>query len=186
MKTILTLGILFLVACSNSNSGGQQQPASSAQATGLDPIYSNTWYYQAPGSTDTKSKGLLAYINEDLTIQFVYFSAIGDGASLEFYFRKNAGTFERNNDIFKIKYSHETCNPLLTETLHIKFSNNQLVVKNEDESEGFILLPATSSVQQISAHAIEDKNCNMITKSNKQDKRSIASSNLKSVFDLVK
>ena len=167
--------LLFIAGCSGSKSSDSAKE---------DPVFGN-WIYETPGSNG--QRGIVGVLDKSGTITLMtYYGYATNSNTVTTYFRKSVGTFIRTGDSFNITYSYETCTPVGNETLILKTSSNdQLYV--DVVSQGLFLTfnraPANSSPLNITA--IEDKDCNILAKLEKKEKRSIASIKSKSFFDRV-
>lgn len=167
MKQYILASLSFLTLASCSGGGG-----GSSEST--DPIYGE-WYYEAPGATSTNSKGIIGKVSADGKLSFSYYYATGNTNSATFYVRNSSGTFTRTGDAFDVTYSYETCDPVNRETLYIKKSGDQLMVQNADKSVSYLLSKVTSlNVKNLAI--IEDKNCTILSKREKSEKRVPANS----------
>lgn len=174
MKTIFAiLSLLVLASCSGGGGG---------TSSSVDPIYGE-WFYEAPGSTSTRAYGIIGELKSDGTIQFANVYGYMSGKSIVVYTRKSIGTFERNGDAFKVKYNYETCSPVGSETLYITHSNGMLYVRNADQSLNIGFKKSEGTTTKYNTLAIEDKNCNILSKIEKINNRLPANTNSKSYFD---
>ena len=178
MKLLFSLlSILALAACSGGGSSGSSETA--------DPIYGE-WYYEAPGSTASSASGIIGKIDKDGNFSFIQGYAYSDGIRATFYVRKNIGRYVRNGNEFKVTYSYETCSPVGEETLHVSMSGDKLIVAISDGSFSLMLSRMSETTTLKNIAMIEDKNCNILSKIEKKDKRSVASVKAKSFFDRVR
>ena len=180
MKQLGLLFVLFLSACSN---GGSDSSATT------DPIY-GTWTYTYPGATSLKAKGFIAKIEKD-KIFLVQAYGISDGSSTIFYTRKSEGSYVRDGKNFDITYSYETCKPIGRETVQIEITpEGKLLVVDPANKVALLMSKSTNTGSTAeSMAAIEDKNCNILSKVEKSENRSVANSAEKSflaIFDKIK
>lgn len=194
MKLLIALSFLFLAACSNSNSGNQQQVTptdSTSQAKASDPIVGE-WIYSSPTNGQYNGTGIYLKLTDDYKITFtvLYFSDLyGRGPLPKLYSRIYSGLYKKSGDKIDAVYDHVTCNDLSSEKLDLYMSDGKLVIHSidRDKTFGFVKKESLTDSPLVTREFVEDIDCNKFyAKSNKQDKRSIASSSLKSVFDLVK
>ena len=173
MKYLL-LCFLFLVGCSKS--GSDEKPIE------VDPIYGN-WIYVTPGSNG--QKGIVSILNKDGTISNTSFYSYSVTAnSVKFYYRRFSGKFVRNGDTFDIKYDYETCDPVGTDVLNLKSASADKLYVNVPRLGLFLTFNRVpESTSPIDITAIEDKNCDILAKIEKKEKRSVASEKSKSFFD---
>ncbi len=152
MKSAVILFVLSfgLISC---NKGSD-----SASAT--DPIY-GTWTYLAPGATSTVFTGYGGTIKEDGSISLLSMKAYDNGITPVIYYRANIGKYVRTGDTFVITYSKETCNPMGTETIILKYSNSQLLMTTPSSTTIVAFSKASTSYQPIeNLTMIEDTACN--------------------------
>jgi len=116
---ILLLSTIVLLTSCNKGSD-------SAAAT-TDPVF-GSWSYIAPGATATVFTGYAGILKEDGNVTLLSMKAYDNGVTPVVYYRKNIGKFVRTGDSFKITYSYETCNPMGSETINLKYSNTQLLM----------------------------------------------------------
>lgn len=182
MKFILIIFSLIISACQPPDS-----KSSSPQAS-TDPIFGD-WRYTIPGTSTSNSLKFIVAKIDPTQVSFLVAYGIGDLASMKIYFRRNDGTYKRIGNKFEINYSHETCNPVGSETLIINVggaNNGNLMISSPDNSINLIfsrITPIDNS--QLTAALIEDKNCNIISKLQKRASRSIAKEKIKSFFDIL-
>lgn len=176
MKVLLLLSLLLIMSCSKNDS---------APADPADQVY-GSWYYQAPGGSSTSAKGIVATLDKNGSVQFAYVSGYASGGTAAFYTRKSIGSFTRSGEAFSIKYTYETCNPVNQETLYIKMRGDNLLVSNSDRSVTFTMARPSATISNQMIAVIEDKNCNILSKADKESTRSVANVKTKSVFDIVK
>lgn len=175
------LSLLFFVwalsACSN---GGSDSAATQ------DPIY-GTWSYTYPGATSTKAKGIVAKIEKD-KLQIVHAYGISDGSSIIYYTRKSEGTYLRDGKNFSITYSYETCKPIVKETIQLELTSSDKLLVFDRVNKVSLSMSRVTNTGAVadSMAAIEDKNCNILSKVEKSENRSVANSSEKSflaIFD---
>lgn len=176
MKFIISIISLSILASCSGGGGGASEST--------DPIYGD-WYYQAPGGTSTQAKGIVATISKDGTVKFANVYLYASGGSAVAYTRKSLGTFVRNGNEFTVTYSYETCDPVGTEKLTIETSGEKLIVSAPNSGLTLTMSrpSGTSTIQTMAA--IEDKNCNILSKLESDQKRSVASAKSKSFFDRI-
>jgi hypothetical protein len=159
-------GVTALAACAlvvlfqNCSKGGS--------SSSTDPVIGN-WEYDLPGSTSTSAKALALNLDNagNVTAATVY--GYRSGNSVVLYYRKNVGTYTRSGNVFTFTYSYETCNPVGSEqfTIQINSSNsNQLLVSDSQQGVSLTMNreAAGSGNSNISAAAIEDKGCTIVSK----------------------
>lgn len=172
-KFVLISLVLILAACSNN--GGSSSSA--------DPIYGE-WFYENPSSTSTSGRGVIGKIEENGNIQIMNIYAQGNSNSVTAVVRKSIGTFTRSGDQLHIAWSYETCNPVKNEIVYIKIApNGQLQVKNADGSIQFNMTKGSGATSVKSIAIVEDKNCNILSKIQSENKRIPAST--KTTLDLL-
>lgn len=180
MRLALLIICLIISACQPPDSKSNSQNST-------DPIYGN-WQYITPGSTSENSKGIVAQIDSS-NVSFTQYYGCSDGNSVTAYVRKNIGTYNRVGNEFTFKYSYETCNPVVSEKFYINATgsnNSTLSVTTKDGSIQVLFARITpSDTSKLTASLIEDKNCNILSKHQKKNSRSVASQKLKSFFDLI-
>lgn len=172
MKTILILiAAISLVSCSKNDDSAP-----------IDPIYGD-WYYRLQGSSSSNAGGILGELKSDGTINVARISGSSDGQTATVYVRKSIGTFERNGDEFRIKYSYETCNPVGQETLYLKVVDDKLLLQNSDKTVAIYFARSTENSSLTNMALIEDKNCDKMAKVENKTGRIPASTKPKSIFD---
>lgn len=172
---VLLVAVFALTACQGAGGGNASQST--------DPIYGE-WHYISPGSTNVKAKGIIATIDKD-KIFFANTYVYTDGTSTVFYYRKSEGTYKRDGKRFYITYTYETCNPVGSETIDLTPNGNSLTVYLPSKGLGLQMLKSTDSASSTSALAVEDKNCNILAKIEKSQKRAVASEKNNSFFERI-
>lgn len=178
MKKLFALFSIFaLSACSGGGGGGGSSEV-------VDPVYGE-WYYQAPGATSTQAKGVVASLNKDGTVKFANVYLYTDGSNSVAHTRKSIGTYVRNGSEFTFTYSYETCSAVGSEKLTIKMSGDKLLVDVPSAGLTLTMSRMASNSTINTAAAIEDKNCNILSKIEQKQKRQVASDKPKSFFDRI-
>lgn len=154
--------------------------AEGGSSSSTDPIYGE-WYYQYPGATSTRANGIIAKI-EDGKIFFAHVYAYTDGTSTIVYHRKNEGTYTRDGKSFTMNYTYETCDPVGSETLELTYVDGKLAVYIPASGVGLQMNKTTKENSFDSMAVIEDRNCNILSKTEKTQKRAVASTKSKSFF----
>jgi hypothetical protein len=177
MKFFFALGLVLLnLSCSNKSSDAGPT---------ADPIF-GTWTYVSPNSTSSSIRGYATTIDANGNILFMQIYGYSDSASAKLYVRKNIGTYVRNGEVFDIKWSHETCNPVGSETVKIKsLSLDSLVASLSKDTIQLSFSRAVTSDPVKNLAIIEDVNCTILTKLEGfgKTKRAVASVIGKSFFD---
>ena len=176
-KLFILISMAALSACSGGGGGGGSSEA-------VDPIYGD-WYYQAPGATSTQAKGVVASLLKDGSVKFANVYLYSDGSNSVAYTRKSIGTFTRNGNEFTFTYSYETCSAVGSEKLTIKMSGDKLLVNVPSAGLTLTMSRMASSSSINTLAAIEDKNCNILSKIEQKQKRQVASVKSKSFFDRI-
>lgn len=172
----LIICLLILTGCSNDGSDKVDKE---------DPIYGN-WGYIVPGTNN--QKGIITIIGKDGTFTNMSFYGYSDGINkVKIYFRRYSGTYVRTGDRFDIKYDYESCDPIETDTLNIKNVTDDRIYLSVPRLGLFLTYnraPTANAALDITA--IEDKNCTILSKLEKKEKRSIASmKKTKSFFNRI-
>ncbi|MBC7465415.1 MAG: hypothetical protein H7256_05430 [Bdellovibrio sp.] len=166
MKYTLLALTSFLVfsSCSNNSSD------TAAQST-VDPVY-GSWTYVAPGATSTTAKGYTATIDGNGNILFMQVYVYSDGSSAKAYVRKNIGTYVRSGESFDIKWSHETCNPVGSETVILRSASNDSLLSSNSKGTIQMQFSRVTKTNAITNMAVfEDVNCNILAKLQSADSK---------------